>query len=308
MKTITSMNEEIVLLRKGQPETEASREIIKSLQDRDNELIKMRCTLEETQANYEGLNVVLDKCKNKNSELIDELRFRKEEIINLQAQLTALERTKGAVDDLKEQLRETEQEKNNLEERLKDLMAEPFLKRETGTSSQNRITKLEMTIEEKDKIIRNFKEKILNQDQKVGDLEAELKLTKDSKTELQDKYIEIKERYEGSQEMTIDNVSKQLMRIDPNGFRKTMEYLNYQGNEPYWSMIDYMDKEDQKAAHDIDLNDPKSLLKEIDRLKIGKREIAAELEKCQQMLKLQSNLEEDKLKLLKEESEQLKIQ
>lgn len=308
MQTITSMNEEIVMLRKGTHETESSREFVKSLQDRDTQIYKMRCTLEETQANYEGLNVVLEKCKAKNSELIEDLRRKNEESINLQTQLTALEKTKGAVEDLTEQLKESEQEKLNLEERMKELMAEPFLKRESGTSTQNRIAKLEMNLEEKNKIIRNLKEKILEQDEEITELETTVKADKSSRKDLQDKYDELRERYEGSNEMTIDTVQKQLLKIDPNGFRKTMQELNYQGNEPYWSMIDYMDKDDEKAAVEIDLNDPKSLIKEIDRLKLSKREIAVELEKCQQILKLQSNLEEEKLQMIKDECEQLKLE
>ena len=279
MRIIQSMNEEIVSLRKGTPESNSSREYLKGLQDRDQEIYKMRNTLEETQSNYEGLKMVADKCKAKNKELLEDLRRQKEENINLQARLTALENTKGAIDDLKEQLLEADQEKENLEERLKDLMAEPFLKRESGTSSKNRITKLEHDLEDKDKLIKNFKEKILKSDEKITDLETKLTAQQEQKSELQEKYDDIKERYEGSNEMTIDTVQKQLMKIDPTSFRKTMQDLNYQGTEPMWSMIDYMDRDDQKAAEEIDLEDPKSLLNEIDRLKVSKREIAAELEK-----------------------------
>ena len=158
-------------------------------------------------------------------------------------------------------------------------MAEPFLKRESGTSSKNRIAKLEIDLQDKEKLIKNFKEKILKSDEKITELETSMSAQKEQKDELQEKYDEIKERYEGSNEMTIDTVQKQLMKIDPTSFRKTMQDLNYQGTEPIWSMIDYMDKDDQKAAEEIDLEDPKSLLNEIDRLKFSKREIAAELEK-----------------------------
>lgn len=304
-KTLESYKEENLLLRKGKPDTEPSREILTRLEKSDIEITRMKCSLQEVTANYEGLNAVFEKCKRKNNDLIDDLRDKKEQIINLTAQVTALERTKGVVDDLKEQLRESENEKVELEKRLNDLINEPFLKRESGTSSQSRILKLEMERDEKERIIRNFKEKLLKQEEKLGELEAKAEREEKLKKEADEKYQEIKIRYEGTGEMTIDTVQKQLQKIDPSAFRRTMEDLNYQGTEPIWNMIN-LDLEDD--AQEIDIDDPKSLLREIERLKNSKKEIAAELEKCQQVVKLQANLEEEKLSLIKEEAEQYKVQ
>lgn len=304
MRIIETYKEENLLLRKGHPEHEPSREIIQKLQESDNEIVRMKCSLQEVTANYEGLNAVFEKCKKRNNELLDELRDKKNQVVNLTAQITALERTSGVVDDLKEKLRELEQEKTGLEKRLDELLTEPFFKREAGTSAHNRIAKLEMERDEKDKIIKNFKEKILNQTQKMGELEAAVEIEKNHVKDLEEKYEEIRIRYEGTGEMTIDSVQKQLMKLDPSAFRKTMEDLNYQGIEPTWATLRFSD-EDEK---EIDIDDPKSLLREIDRLKNSKKEIAAELERCQQMLKLQSNLEEERLSLIREESEQLKVQ
>ena len=253
------------------------------------------------------MQFLIDENKS-NHDLLDEIKIKREEIINLRSQLVALEKTGGVVDDLKEQIKEMEEDKVKLEERLNELLTDPFLKRETGTSSHNRIAKLEMNIEEKEKIIRNFKEKMLNYVQQIGDLEAKVQKEQNDSKEIREKYEELKEKYEGTGEMTIDNVQKQLKKLDPSQFRKTMEDLNYHGSEPLWSMVDYISKDEENIAAEIDLNDPKSLLAEIERLKNSKREIAAELEKWQQMLKLQSNLEEEKLSLVREEAEQLKIQ
>jgi chromosome segregation ATPase len=305
IKVIDSYKEENLLLRKGNPDHEPSREIIKKMQESDNEIVRMKCSLQEVTANYEGLNAVFETMKKKKLELIDTIRDKDEIIANLTAEITALKKTSGAVDDLRMELDETKREKEDLENRLKELMTEPFFKRETGMSSQNRIAKLEMEREEKDKIIRNFKEKLLNQEQKLAHLEAERNRFQDLKMEADNKYDELKTKYEGSGEMTIETVQKQLMKIDPSGFRKTMEDLNYQGTEPMWNMAEYANAEEDIK---IDIDDPQSLLKEIERLKNSKREIAAELEKCQQMLKLQNNLEEEKLGLIREESEQLRVQ
>ena len=76
MRVIQSMNEEIVSLRKGTPESNSSRDYLKGLQERDQEIYKMRNTLEETRSNYEGLKIVAEKCKARNKELLDDLRLK----------------------------------------------------------------------------------------------------------------------------------------------------------------------------------------------------------------------------------------
>ena len=63
MKTIESLKEEILLLRKGKPESEPSREIIQRIQDNDNEIVRLKWSLQEVTSNYEGLNAVLDRWK-----------------------------------------------------------------------------------------------------------------------------------------------------------------------------------------------------------------------------------------------------
>lgn len=299
IKIIESYKEENILLRKGNLETHASRDLINKLEQNDNEIIRMKCSLQEVTANYEALNVVLEKCKKKNDSLHDDLRDRKEHIVNLTTQVTALERTQGAVDDLKEQFKESEQEKYDLESRLKDLLTEPFLKRESGTSAQNRITKLEIERDEKEKVIRNFKEKLLKQVENMAEMEAKVEIEHRRFKEIEEKYDELRIKYEGDGEMTVENVQRQLMKLDPSAFRKTMEDLNYQGTEQAW---------DKTLGDELDVKNPKSLLKEIERLRLSKRDIAAELEKLQQLLKLQSDLEGDKVGIVEEEVKQLRIQ
>jgi hypothetical protein len=301
--TIQSYKEENLLLRKGKPEMEASRDILRKIEVNDNEIIRMKCTLQEVTANYEALNIVFEKCKKRNSDFLDDIREKKEHIINLTGQITALERTQGAVDDLKEQLKEAEQERNDMETRIKDLLTEPFLKRESGTSTKNRMAKLEMERDEKDKIIRNFKEKLLKQEEKMAEMDVAVELERRDAKESKEMYEELKIRYEGNGEMTIETVTRQLHKIDPSAFRQTMNDLNYQGHDSVWDRTG-----EGYSSEEIDINDPKSLHKEIERLRHSKRDIAAELEKCQQMIKLQSNLEEEKISYIKEEAEQLRIQ
>jgi hypothetical protein len=54
----------------------------------------------------------------------------------------------------------------------------------------------------------------------------------------------MKNRYEGSAATgneVLDDIQKKLFEIDPNAFRKTMQDLHYQGDEPRWVMDEQLD-------------------------------------------------------------------
>jgi cell shape-determining protein MreC len=104
--------------------------------------------------------------------------------------------------------------------------------------------------------------------------------------------------------LDMKDMMSNLLNIDPNEFRKTMNDLDYHGNEPMWSRIDFA--ETAGIGRVVDEKDPGSLLAEIERLKRDKRDLAAELEKTQQMLKLQYDLEKENKKMFEEENLALK--
>ncbi len=68
-----------------------------------------------------------------------------------------------------------------------------------------------------------------------------------------------------------------LLQIDPNEFWRTMHDLDFDGQEPLWSKIDFL--EQTGMARQVDPNNLKSLQNEIERLKMDKCILAAELEK-----------------------------
>jgi hypothetical protein len=70
-----------------------------------------------------------------------------------------------------------------------------------------------------------------------------------------------------------------------------------------WSRMDFA--EQAGIVSTVDENDPKSLLAEITRLRADKRDLAAELEKMQRMVKLNEDLIREKAQFFKEESQLL---
>jgi len=117
------------------------------------------------------------------------------------------------------------------------------------------------------------------------------------KATLEKEFKTIKDKYEGAGTQDLAEISERLYKLDPSEFRKTMQALNYTGDEPNWVKGDM--KDDVKGAQAE--NNPESLKNEIHRLKLEKRDIAAEFDKMKHMLQLQHDLESDNLRLYKEE-------
>lgn len=89
----------------------------------------------------------------------------------------------------------------------------------------------------------------------------------------------VRTNFESKDGMNIMDVQRTLYNLDPSSFRETMKQLKFDGDEPLWAKIDFLEKYNLGGARRYDPNDPKSLMEEIERLKVEKKEIAAELEK-----------------------------
>ena len=94
------------------------------------------------------------------------------------------------------------------------------------------------------------------------------------------------------------------MKADPVEFRKTMGDMKFDGDEPLWSRLDFA--ESAGVGRKIDENNPQSLLAEIERLRMDKRDLAAELEKTQTMLTLQYDIEKTSRKYMIDENSVMK--
>ena len=86
-----------------------------------------------------------------------------------------------------------------------------------------------------------------------------------------------------------------------------MKDLNYDGEEPVWAKFDFMERLKLGPNNQpIDENDPLQLRKEIERLKVERRDLASELEKVQNLLKMQVNIDKETAAIFQQEIEQIK--
>ena len=92
--------------------------------------------------------------------------------------------------------------------------------------------------------------------------------------------------------LTLAEIQRRIHDIDPSMFRQVMKDLHYDGEEPVWAKFDFMEKLKLGPNNQpLDETDPFQLMREIERLKLERRDLAAELEKVQNQLKLQVSID-----------------
>ena len=109
--------------------------------------------------------------------------------------------------------------------------------------------------------------------------------------------------------LSLADIQKKIHDLDPSKFREVMKDLRYDGEDPIWAKFDFMEKM-QLGPHNqpIDENDPRQLMKEIERLKIERKDLATELERIQTELKMNVGVDKETAHLYTQEIEQLKSQ
>ncbi len=176
-------------------------------------------------------------------------------------------------------------EKQQLEDRLEDLLQLPFFKRESEKTAFQEAQDLKTKHKELESKYKNKDQHIKDIETELGKLWDEVKLVTAERDKLRTMNESFKVRMtDGGAMPQMWEMMDNLMGLDPNEFRKTMHDLEFDGQEPLWSKIDFA--EGTGIGWVVDEKDPASLLSEIERLKCDKRELAAELEKTQNMLKL----------------------
>jgi len=80
--------------------------------------------------------------------------------------------------------------------------------------------------------------------------------------------------------MSLADIQKKIHDLDPSMFRQVMKDLKYDGQEPIWAKFDFMERLKLGPSNQpIDENDPHQLKREIEKLKVERRDLATELEK-----------------------------
>ena len=72
------------------------------------------------------------------------------------------------------------------------------------------------------------------------------------------------------------------------------DLLHYDGEDPVWAKFEFMERLNLGPNNNpVDENDPRQLRVEIERLKVERKNLAAELEKVQNLLKVQVGIDKE---------------
>lgn len=89
-------------------------------------------------------------------------------------------------------------------------------------------------------------------------------------------------------------------------FRQVMKDLHYDGEDPAWAKVDFLEKLNLGPnSQPINEKDPVSLKREIERLKEARRDLANELERTQNLLKMQVSIDRESAEIHQQEIRQL---
>jgi hypothetical protein len=94
--------------------------------------------------------------------------------------------------------------------------------------------------------------------------------------------------------MSLADIQKKIHDLDPSLFRQVMKDLNYDGEDPKWAKFDFLEKLNLGPNNTpYDENDPVQLKREIENLKIKRRDLAAELDQVQNLLRMQVGIDKE---------------
>ena len=83
---------------------------------------------------------------------------------------------------------------------------------------------------------------------------------------------------------------------------RALGVVRLKGEEPAWLKLDFIER-----THDVNTNDPLELRREIERLRLEKSDLAAQLEKSQTLLRTQIDISKEKETIHDTEIHQAKI-
>mmetsp|Transcript_30757 Transcript_30757/g.27961 ORF Transcript_30757/g.27961 Transcript_30757/m.27961 type:complete len:251 (+) Transcript_30757:739-1491(+) len=226
---------------------------------------------------------------------------------DLEVQLRTAGMSSQIAEDLGLQLEEAKTEKRALELKIKELSNSPFLiNLDDKLSNPLRLKEVEENLAEMKMNLRELNEKYIESEKKVFEYEAKLNLLTEERDRLKDE----RNRFET---MIVERDKNQIffeeqLKLfnfgsdrEKDNFYKALGIVKLQGENPAWKQLEFIER-----IENMDKDDIPGLVKEVERLKIEKSEIAAQLEKAQTLL--QTHLDIEKERQIIHDSEMHKLQ
>ncbi len=149
--------------------------------------------------------------------------------------------------------------------------------------------------------IKESKDAIVKADEKIRELHEEQRQVRSERDAYNEEIERLKMQMDPST-LSLADIQRKLHELDPSKFREVMKDLQYAGDEPDWAKLDFLQRfkiggSSSTGEQQVDENDAGSMRREIERLKVKRRDLAAELEKVQNLLKMQVDIDKEQAKI-----------
>ncbi len=114
-----------------------------------------------------------------------------------------------------------------LQGQLDDLLSLPFFKKEAGKSTYQENQSLRTKMADKESEIKKQLDRGQKVESELAKVKDELKIVTNERDQLKSMNNSFKNRLMEGPDMNMKQMMDNLMQVDPNQFRKTMEELDY---------------------------------------------------------------------------------
>ena len=239
---------------------------------------------------------------------MNELKLLNTEHMTLQTENRKFEEAAKQTDYMIKRIEEARDERNRLQKEFDTITRQPFFKRESDDTAFKTISELEKRLDDRDRGIKEAKINIQKTQEQIDALIEEQRNVKQEKDQYDEEIERLKMQLDPST-LSLGDIQKKIHDLDPSLFRQVMKDLKYDGDEPIWAKFDFMERLRLGPNNQpLDENDPQQLKREIERLKVERRDLAAELEKIQNLLKMQVGIDKETAYIYQQEIDQAKMQ
>jgi Ca2+-binding EF-hand superfamily protein len=286
--------------------TEPVHALAQDFKDKATQLAVIESKYSTLELSFESQRMYLESLKKMYEEAQLAVRNEKTRCAELEIKLRAAEMAATAPIDMAKTIEELRQENRKLENQIRELCQSPFVKdARNRVITGSRVTTLETELEKMTASIKEYKERSLKAESEVSRLDIECKKAIAERDTYKEQNLRLSVLLE-EKSKKMDDFEEHLKAIatggDLNTFMKALGLMKLRGEEPAWSQLDFLERNTMIP------NDVAGLTREVERLKLEKGQIAAELEKVSSLLKVKNDQEKETAELHNATVEQLRIQ
>ena len=259
---------------------------------------QVQAEMERCEGDFRTNESIFAQGKNYQAEIQAKIRETNAENEDLKQANFRLHLRTQEVTDLEGELGQIAEERDQIERSIRNVTAEPFLPKDGGQSLAARITQLQTRVNAQTKEAHRLKAVEAEVADDHAAKKAALTVLQAQTKDLAAQHGATLDAFRAEQANhkgpTEQEVGKGLLGADPGKFTTTMTDLYMGGADtaaPIWAKLPFLERATDEADRD---KDPKAVLRaEIAKLTQEKSDFAAELEKAESLLRLQTDIEKE---------------